>query len=972
MSFSLKSKTSARLEIADAGSIQVDIPLGTANGDLLIAVGTGVAANPVPDVADGWTQLFAETNINPEGSRCMAAWYKVASSESGTYQFDGIAASYIHVQIHRVKDAETATVVGAALIGDWQLDDDPRACPVAAIAEADSLVLWIGAAGAYIEESLILSCDRGISWCNQASIYGILHTFAEFIHATGNATAYITQNARERGQAVVVIRPNAPISAPITLETPRFTLVADPDYCRATSLSVDSVEILDESVTMVRIRKPGSTVVHEPLLSDYDPDTKVLTALFLEGLSVSVKYVVDGDWVLAEVTSVSAGVEEIIFLVLQLDYDEDVYAAHILPMNMGAASYNGLASEWESNIHFYMVGPTHWGFHGQGGGTAVGAKVMLVAGTKAEIVEVLQDATDAQTIFLSGATTGGYSLSNAATEKPYIIGYDLTPESGLEAINWWIRVCKDLGVETILITDNLKDSVNQNYVSTNPHGDLSAVVALTTAFRRQGIKVGLHFWSFVVSDDSPYAAGDHARMQGDGSGGMVGVWRWSEDFPGYLPGTTAVGDDPPLIQEMAENVADYYLRGGFDGGLYFDALDTALAPGGNSPSVSTPYDVNGSYWQVYFFYHVLETLDFVPPICQASMYDTRLFWAKSAYGVADTPIVAGNNSTINTLSSQTEFTLVAGDASETYDDYSLYTIVLLEDASSDKYQISYLAAYNGATKTVRLTAAPTAFTLVPGDRVYLGFEAHLRLQTMNAGSAKNLSLRPEMGWMYFMPDVKTDYTPANWISWLAVCKSLHAIPSLTMGYIYESLVADPPWYFGDPDAAAVRTLLRDYIRENFAPPEAGSSRLSIIAKGIVQALWLAGFFAERRIRPRRNLEDYATLRITVIGRGDEMNVLEGSRSLRLRTYVVDVAYQQRLTETETEAEADELDVHEAAVQAIMDALDPANVNDVEGAKIVGVERYSSDDTPYSMKHLTEDRLYTAVIKVTLQEYREAA
>jgi hypothetical protein len=150
------------------------------------------------------------------------------------------------------------------------------------------------------------------------------------------------------------------------------------------------------------------------------------------------------------------------------------------------------------------------------------------------------------------------------------------------------------------------------------------------------------------------------------------------------------------------------------------------------------------------------------------------------------------------------------------------------------------------------------------------------------------------------------------------------------------------------------------------------SRLTTVTKGIVQALWLAGFSTERQIAPRRKLEDYATLRITVIGRGDAMAIDEGSRSLRLRTYVVDVAYQQRLTETESEAEADELDVHEAAVQAIMDALDPANVGDVEGVQIVGVERYSGDDTPYSMKHLTEHRLYTAVVKVTLEEYREAA
>jgi len=147
-----------------------------------------------------------------------------------------------------------------------------------------------------------------------------------------------------------------------------------------------------------------------------------------------------------------------------------------------------------------------------------------------------------------------------------------------------------------------------------------------------------------------------------------------------------------------------------------------------------------------------------------------------------------------------------------------------------------------------------------------------------------------------------------------------------------------------------------------------------VAKALTAALIVAGYPAERRYLPRRKLEDYATLRVTVIARSDDLDLTEGNRAARLRTYTIDVAYQQRLiaTEANSAAEEAELDAHEAAVGAIMDALDPVNQSTVGGAQIVGLNRYASDEAPYSTKHLAEMRLYTAVVKVTLEEYREPA
>jgi hypothetical protein len=148
--------------------------------------------------------------------------------------------------------------------------------------------------------------------------------------------------------------------------------------------------------------------------------------------------------------------------------------------------------------------------------------------------------------------------------------------------------------------------------------------------------------------------------------------------------------------------------------------------------------------------------------------------------------------------------------------------------------------------------------------------------------------------------------------------------------------------------------------------------LTDVAKALTTALLAAGFPAERRYLPRRKLEDYNQPRVTVVARGDELDLTDGTRGLRLRTYTIDVAYQQRLTQTEPAAEEAELDLHETQVDRLLSALDPENLADLSGAKIVGVTRYAGEEAPYSMKHLTEMRLYTAVVKVTLEEYREVA
>lgn len=145
-----------------------------------------------------------------------------------------------------------------------------------------------------------------------------------------------------------------------------------------------------------------------------------------------------------------------------------------------------------------------------------------------------------------------------------------------------------------------------------------------------------------------------------------------------------------------------------------------------------------------------------------------------------------------------------------------------------------------------------------------------------------------------------------------------------------------------------------------------------VAEAIAAALITAGYPAEWLPKPRQKAEDYEQLRVTVIVRADHVDLSGGNRVARLRTYTIDVGYQQHFIATEGAAEKAELVAHETAVNAIIDLLDPADQSTLGGAQIIDLDRYSSDEAPWSMKHMMEMRIYTAVVKVTLEEYREAA
>lgn len=76
------------------------------------------------------------------------------------------------------------------------------------------------------------------------------------------------------------------------------------------------------------------------------------------------------------------------------------------------------------------------------------------------------------------------------------------------------------------------------------------------------------------------------------------------------------------------------------------------------------------------------------------------------------------DTTIATVTSQTEFTLTAGSPDD--DAYPVNSTVICLDAStSNQVEVGQVASYTASTKTVTLVSDPSIFTKAPGDRILI-------------------------------------------------------------------------------------------------------------------------------------------------------------------------------------------------------------------------------------------------------------
>jgi hypothetical protein len=163
--------------------LAVSVPSGTTDGDLLLATitldGTNYYSAP-----SGWTSVFTNGNN-------LQAWYKIASSESGTYTFTASTGAPIGNLVVCRFSGDGATAVGSTATGST--------CPNANVTVDGSMVAWVGYAyGGAIQ------FNRGTEVYDLESAVAVRQTISlETITGTGNQTGAVGTDADNVASIVI-------------------------------------------------------------------------------------------------------------------------------------------------------------------------------------------------------------------------------------------------------------------------------------------------------------------------------------------------------------------------------------------------------------------------------------------------------------------------------------------------------------------------------------------------------------------------------------------------------------------------------------------------------------------------------------------------------------------------------------------------------------------------------------------------
>jgi hypothetical protein len=170
-------------------TISVAVPTSTASGDLLIAL-CAVDGNDYFSPPGGWTALFIAASH-------LQAWYKVAGTESGNYDFTvGADSAYGDISVHRITGAGTPVGVNPV---------SGSTCPNVSVSLNDSLILWFATRG-----GSVMSITNGTERHNNetgASVRVVVNS--EAIPTAGTVTGSATTTA-EDCCAILVPPPSGP------------------------------------------------------------------------------------------------------------------------------------------------------------------------------------------------------------------------------------------------------------------------------------------------------------------------------------------------------------------------------------------------------------------------------------------------------------------------------------------------------------------------------------------------------------------------------------------------------------------------------------------------------------------------------------------------------------------------------------------------------------------------------------------
>jgi hypothetical protein len=205
MSIAIESYSVDAADSTSDVTISPSVPSGTQDGDLLVAIGITDGDRTLSAPA-GWTQFISGGDYS---SKYIFAWHKLASSESGNYDFTA-SSTYNNARVIVLRisgsDAETAPTGSAHGDGTW---DNSINCPDKEVTTANSMLIWCcNSSGT---GSPTFTSNRGTELYDGFSATAdAMAVYYEIIAGTGNQTgAVITRSAaiNEKSGGVILISP---------------------------------------------------------------------------------------------------------------------------------------------------------------------------------------------------------------------------------------------------------------------------------------------------------------------------------------------------------------------------------------------------------------------------------------------------------------------------------------------------------------------------------------------------------------------------------------------------------------------------------------------------------------------------------------------------------------------------------------------------------------------------------------------
>lgn len=216
----------------NVGSIVVNKPSGTVEGDLLVSTFSHDSTSGSLDSPPGWSDFFP--SFSTDGSTFLCSYKIATASEPATYTFTSTDSDQLAVGIIRISGGNTTNPINAQSSTNSGSSNSPN-CPSTTTTNDNTLVLRLMGAddGSYSSGSNYPSLHTGVYTAQSTGSFGETHTAVAYIvqasaGSTGSANFSMTES-EEWGTITVAINPRESTNYEIDLEYQWTTAEYDRD-----------------------------------------------------------------------------------------------------------------------------------------------------------------------------------------------------------------------------------------------------------------------------------------------------------------------------------------------------------------------------------------------------------------------------------------------------------------------------------------------------------------------------------------------------------------------------------------------------------------------------------------------------------------------------------------------------------------------------------------------------------------------